>query len=409
MTKICIITPGTIASNPRFVKEANALCKAGYKVHLLYTRHVDYLIKDDQQILDSNPGWTYDYLNWAGTGLHPRWIKLLTGFKSKIARLILISGLYPKRSAGYLMNRFYFWQLRKAVACNADLYIAHYPNSLPIAALAAQTTSAFYAFDAEDFHRGEEIPAEQTRAIIQLEELFLPKAAYISASSPLIAEAYKDLFPSNQVTTIHNMFPLSEQPAFESLSEEIFKFFWFSQTIGPHRGLEQIILILGLTGKRNIQLTLLGNCAPDYQDVLQTLWKSSGLMPEKLVFLETVPEEEIFTIAARHHFGLATEVPCSLNRDICLTNKIYTYILSGNYLILSDTRAQKKFHDTYPSSGSCIELNELKSAAVIIAGSMDNAEELNRLRRANYELGLTTLNFDREKEILLKQVAGLWD
>jgi hypothetical protein len=193
------------------------------------------------------------------------------------------------------------------------------------------------------------------------------------------------------------------------LGVDQFKFFWFSQTIGPDRGLEQIIMILGLMGRKNIQLTLLGNCAPDYKNILQEIWESSGLMPEKLVYLKTVPEKEIFAIAASHHFGLATEVPCSLNRDFCLTNKIFTYILSGNYLILSHTRAQKKFIETYPSTGICIELSELKKAADAISELMDDNNKLNRLRRENYELGLTTLNFEREREILLKQVAELWD
>lgn len=409
MNKICIITPGTIASNPRLVKEATALSRSGYHVHLIYTRHVDYLIERDQEILNSNPEWSCDYLNWSGPGLFSKSIKFLTGIKTKIASLILRSGLYPKALAGYLLNRFYFWQLGKAIACNADLYIAHYPDSIPIAAMAAKRNNALFAFDAEDFHRGENISGELTKAIIQLEESFLPDAVYISTSSPLIREAYQNLFKTTTVTTLQNMFPLTQQPNFLLLGEDCFKFFWFSQTVGPERGLEQIIEILGLTGKKNIQLTLLGNCTSEYKGILEKLWVSSGLGPERLIFLKTVPENQIFSIAATHHFGLALEVPCSRNRDICLTNKIFTYILSGNYLILSQTSAQKNFHNSYPSSGICIELQELKYAAREIVKLLDDSEQLNRRRKQNYELGKRTLNFDREKNILLTQVGNLWN
>ncbi|MBC7913701.1 MAG: hypothetical protein H7Y07_06220 [Pyrinomonadaceae bacterium] len=65
MRLICIITPGTIASNRRVVKEAEALSEAGYKVHLIYTRHVNYLIERDQAILEEHPEWTADYLDWS--------------------------------------------------------------------------------------------------------------------------------------------------------------------------------------------------------------------------------------------------------------------------------------------------------------------------------------------------------
>ena len=34
--KVCLVSPGHLSSNPRLVKEANALAEAGYQVHVIY-------------------------------------------------------------------------------------------------------------------------------------------------------------------------------------------------------------------------------------------------------------------------------------------------------------------------------------------------------------------------------------
>ena len=38
MARICIVTPGALGSNPRVVKEADALVRAGHDVHVIATR-----------------------------------------------------------------------------------------------------------------------------------------------------------------------------------------------------------------------------------------------------------------------------------------------------------------------------------------------------------------------------------
>ncbi|NEU06775.1 glycosyltransferase family 4 protein [Flavihumibacter sp. R14] len=408
MKKICIITPGTIASNPRLVKEAEALSNSGYNVHLIYTRHVYYLVETDQKILDDHPEWTYDYLDWSSPDAASKVKKMGSGIKRKIANLILESKLYPGQLVPVLFNRFYCWQLYKAMSCKADLYIAHYPESIAIAARAAKVNNAFFAFDAEDFHRGEGASGGLTEAISTLEDRFLPDAAYITAASPLIAKAYQKLYPGVKITSLENMFQLNKQPTFVELDNNSLKFFWFSQTVGPKRGLEEFIKILQVLGKKNVQLTLLGNCSTSYKTQLQNLWFTLGLKPESLVFKMTVPEAEIFTLAASHHFGLGLEISHSINRDICLTNKIYTYILSGNLLILSNTSAQKNFYEKYPGVGLCIELNDPEQAAARILHLIESSGDINAQRREIYKLGQSTLNFDQEKKVLLKQVENLW-
>ncbi|MBC7913702.1 MAG: hypothetical protein H7Y07_06225 [Pyrinomonadaceae bacterium] len=274
---------------------------------------------------------------------------------------------------------------------------------------AAKTNNACFAYDAEDYHRGEDLPASALKIIREVEDLVLPFASYISAASPLMGDEYRKLFPKVPVIPVENMFLLKNQLTFKNIPHKVFKFFWFSQTIGPKRGLEEFISILGQTNKKNIQLSLLGNVRESYRLELINRWAKEGLLPESLVFTNTVPEKEIFDLASNHHFGLALESPYSINRDICLTNEIYTYLLSGNFLILSNTKAQKNFHTNFPETGICIELENTLQAAKKINELFRHSEAIEQKRQSNFLLGQTKLNFDREKQILIRQVNSLWE
>lgn len=380
---------------------------AGYAVHIIYTRHVDYLIETDQTILDEHPNWTVDYLDWAGKNPKSRFNKIVSGLKKQVADLLIENKLFYKTSIPFLSNRFYFWQLKKAVACKADLYIAHYPESLVIAARAARINRTAFAFDAEDYHRGENLPAAVLRSIEITENMFLPEASYITAASPLIALAYKRLYPKVPVTSVENAFSLSRQPSFQDVSHEPFRFFWFSQTIGHGRGLEAFIAILGHTQRQDVQLTLLGNAQTNYKDSLTSLWQEAGLPQDLLVFINTVPEKEIFDIASSQHFGLCLEIPSVPNKDFCLSNKLYTYILSGNYLICSKTQAQENFLKEQPGSGLLIDLNDIAGSAEKLLQILNSPANIQHTRLHNYKLGQTELNFDVEKVRLLKQVSSL--
>src|SRR5262249_8066746 len=84
-------------------------------------------------------------------------------------------------------SRYLLEQLWLAFRARADLYIAHYPPSLPIAAWAAWLAGSKYAFDFEDLYQGQvpkgkacELP---NRLIGVLEARYLPKASLVTAAS----------------------------------------------------------------------------------------------------------------------------------------------------------------------------------------------------------------------------------
>ena len=101
--KICLITPGHIATDPRLVKEAIALSKNGYEVHIIFSQYMQYLLAEDFKILNNYP-WTYDCINWSNQTLFSRVNKYISGIIQKIA--IQFPKLYL--SSELILNRLFF-------------------------------------------------------------------------------------------------------------------------------------------------------------------------------------------------------------------------------------------------------------------------------------------------------------
>jgi|GEM_PF-7030127 len=59
MKKICLVSPGHVASNPRLVKEANSLLQAGYEVRVVAGDMVPFVRPLDNALLLSVE-WTCD-------------------------------------------------------------------------------------------------------------------------------------------------------------------------------------------------------------------------------------------------------------------------------------------------------------------------------------------------------------
>jgi len=380
---VCLITPGHLASDPRLIKEAKALSENGIAVHLIFTQYVRYLVKYDQLILESNPEWTYDCLDWTGSSSLSKIIRLRSKLHSIFNNDYKIS---PDRNHN--------WLFKKAVAITADLYIAHNLGALPAAVCAAKKNNAKSGFDAEDFHRFEisnNINEKEVKLKITIEDNYIPQLDYLTASSPKIAYKYSALYHLD-VKTILNAFPKTRSVNITANITTPLQLFWFSQTIGPNRGIEAVIQGIGMSGIR-INLHLLGDISKEYKDgLLYLIAKDAPLC--NLQFYTPVRAEQIFEIAYAFDIGLAAEPHFPLNRNICLTNKLFTYIQSGLAVLASDTVAQVAFFSQLPEAG--IIYKDSRSLAEAITAYHLNRERLFETRKMNYLAGQSSLNWETE-------------
>jgi glycosyltransferase involved in cell wall biosynthesis len=305
-------------------------------------------------------------------------------------------------------------ELQKAAErIKADLYIAHNIGALPAALGAARRRGAKLGFDAEDFHSGMSPQSEARPAVSllteRLEKQILPQCNYVTAASPLIADMYASKYAIPKPTTILNVFPLEERPKVHRDASEstTLSLYWFSQTIGSGRGLEDVVRAMGMVKEQNIELHLLGDWQPRYKTELTKLATSVGLPRTRIQAYAPVPPSEMVKQAANYDVGLALEQSDSLNRDICLTNKIFTYLLAGNAVIATATSGQQKLIREIGKAGYCYEAGDVEKLAAQLRFWCMNRTALVSARQCAWSYGTDKFNWDLEKSKFLHVVKNV--
>ncbi len=188
---VCIVTPGAIGSNPRVVKEADALHAAGFRVKVIATRTLDRVEPRDAALM-RRVKWALERVDLRSRIQWRR--RRLPQFAAR--RLYQATGWSSLAAHGF--SPFTAALAPAVLRTVADLYIAHYPAALPAAAAAAARYGGRYAYDAEDFHPGDwpDIPAYDLERLFvrEVEGKHLPGCIYVTAASPGIADAYVETY-----------------------------------------------------------------------------------------------------------------------------------------------------------------------------------------------------------------------
>ena len=120
-----------------------------------------------------------------------------------------------------------------------------------------------------------------------------------------------------------------------------------------------------------------------------------------------IEESELFKEMSQHHIGLALETGTPLNNDLARSNKLFSFILSGCHLLLTDTRAQKEFHEIHPQCGTLLPNEAPQKWASEIYNLLENPKRLHEQRLRNWTLGQDILNWDVQQQKLLSIVSDL--
>jgi glycosyltransferase involved in cell wall biosynthesis len=153
----------------------------------------------------------------------------------------------------------------------------------------------------------------------------------------MIADAYAEKY-GVRPRAIHNTFSLDLPDPVESLDGVPLRFYWFSQTLGAGRGLEDFIRAAALA---NIvgELHLRAGVKQPYLDSLMRFARDAA--PALTIRLhEPGGPDAMVHLSRGYDLGLSGEEPTVWNRRICLGNKIFTYLAAGVPVLLSATPAQ---------------------------------------------------------------------
>lgn len=404
---VCVVSPGSLSSNPRLVKEADALHGAGYDVTAVVCSDSNALGAYDDEIVARVP-WR---VRRATRSAADRYVSRAA---RTLARLVPAGGrtLGPSlASAAYGVPA---GALRRAtVAVRADLYIAHYIGALPAAAAAVRQHGAMLGFDAEDFHSGEggEGPAEafRMRMAEQVEGATVPSCTHVTAASPLIGQAYSAKYGVSPVTVL-NVFPLEmapPAPAATSGPSNQLKAYWFSQTIGLDRGLQAFLKAMART-RTHVTLDIRGSNRWGHGETLMALARDLGIAAQ-VRLLPMVPPDEMVRLAASYDLGLSLETGTTESRRLCLTNKIFTYLLAGVPAMLSDTPAQRALAPDLGAAAALVSLDDLDGMAGEIDRLVDVPQTLAKAKDAAWQLGRRRYNWEVEREVLVRSVAAAFE
>jgi len=400
MPSILIITNGPLCRNPRPLKEAETLGRSGYDVTLLTVRNHEPSEANDREILRNAPfrRVTVDLLPGMGCPGAVVWQRRI---RQRLARslatrlgLPLMEALGPASAL-----------LRQARRLPADLTIVH--NEVPHwVGTRLLSIGRRVAADMEDWHTEDLLPEERAgRPLARMratERVLLNHAAYVSTTSQALADALWSRHGGRRPVVISNAFPLQPDPH-QGAPVEPPAFFWFSQTLGPGRGLGLFLAAWGLT-RHPSRLVLLGQPRAGFAGELL------ARLPEdrrgRVEFLPLAPPAALASIIARHDVGLALEQPFILNRDLTITNKILQYLNAGLAVVASNTAGQREVLAHAPAAGLLVNLQETTRLASELDQLLADQPALAARQRAARQLAVDHYCWEHEVPRLLAAVAG---
>lgn len=357
MKKICIVTTRHISYNPRVLKEADALWAAGYEVAVVCINNDERQAAFDEELMRVRK-WKLRAVSFRKEKERGYWLYL----SAKQRLFVVLTKISFSRGIAERAAEKAFDGLRRlARAERADLYIAHHTEALGAAYAAARGNKARFGFDAEDFHSGmRETTSAPDKMIGWLEAKYLPFCDYLTAASKGIAEAYRDKYGIRLPQVILNVFPLEELPVREPGNP--IKFYWYSQVIGPNRGIE-LLLEAANRITLSFEIHLRGRLySEDYKHALKEQCGHSGLW-DRVFLHEPIPPAQLISDGNQFDIGLALESNISVNRNICVTNKVFSYLMSRLFIIGTDTYGQKDIFSHFPDAVRICRMNDPEDLA----------------------------------------------
>jgi len=175
-----------------------------------------------------------------------------------------------------------------------------------------------------------------------LEKELLSSAIYSLCTSKSMSDALTVEYRSTPPMAIYNAFPWKDRLAIDGLYKDrtnrnIPTIHWYSQTIGPGRGLEELFTAARLV-KTRAEIHIRGNLVEDFDDVLLNLLPNEW--HERVFFHDLVSNDELLSRIAEHDIGFAGDRKDCRSRDLTVTNKVMQYLLGGLAVVASDSSGQ---------------------------------------------------------------------
>jgi hypothetical protein len=395
--RITVVTAGHLATCPRMVKAADALHGVGYDVRVISTSQTPWATAADRELI-ARRRWRWEAIAHDRTSAPFRWFS--TGVRQRVAEAIAHRGVHiaPHRLATAAFSRMHAELVRAILREPCDFIYGGTSGALAAVEEAARESGTPFGLDIEDFHCGEHDTSSWGALRDGLAARIIAEAVrgarFVTAGSAAIGRACEERF-AIQPLTINNVFPLPDAPTPARTSGDL-RLYWFSQTVGAGRGLEEVIAAAGRARLR-AELHLRGVVAGEY---LTTLRSRAAATAPALRIVHHAPEHPDTVVAGCRAFdvGLAVEQGVPLNRALGLPNKTLTYPLAGLAMVLTNTVGQRPVADDLGDDAVVYEPGEIDRLADGLLHWAGDRRALGRAKDAAWEAARRRWHWEHPQE-----------
>jgi glycosyltransferase involved in cell wall biosynthesis len=298
---------------------------------------------------------------------------------------------------------------RLARTRRADLYIAHLEHGLA-AAHWLMRSNCRVTVDMEDWYSEDLLPeTRRTRPIKllrQLERDLLCSGTGATCTSTAMSRALAEAYGCPPPDAVYNAFSWAERGRLDGEWKDRRPdgnptIHWFSQTVGPGRGLEDLFTALKYLN-RTVDVHLRGAPVRNFD-----VWLSAMVDPSwrsRVVVHNLVPPDQLLSRIAEHDIGFAGEMLFCRNRDLTVTNKILQYLLGGLAVVASDTAGQREVANQASSAISLYPSGNPIALADRLNALLNSRDRLQTAKAAALQAAQTVFCWERQEDVLLRRI-----
>jgi glycosyl transferase family 1 len=382
MPRVTVLTAGHLSTCPRMLKAADALHGAGFRVRVVSVNHTAWATAGDRAVMATRR-WEWTAVDYARATA--RLTQIATGARLRAAQALSVMAgpsHTPVTAAIRAVSRAHDEIVRAATSAPADFVYGGTTGALAAVAESAERLGVPFALDLEDFHSAETGGEEgaHTGALVErVERDVLGAARVLTAASPMIAAAYVEKYGVHPIT-IHNTFSIVPSSGGPAPTDRRLRVYWFSQTLGAGRLLEDLIRALG-RGRVASVLQLRARPVPEYLAALCALQRAEAPALELDVLAPAAPDEMV-ALAQPYDVGFSAEDGEVTNRRLCLGNKIFTYLAAGVPVILNRTPAHAAFAGQIGSAALTYDGGDVDGLAGLLRRLADDPDQRRQVRCA---------------------------